>query len=71
MKTSNEKALLCKFLKTFKGPSFHCKKFLDLKSLGQSSNLYTFLILIIQMGGLLVKFFAKVVRISSKSENEK
>ena len=60
-----------KFLKIFKGPSFHCQKFLDLKPFWDSSNLYELLISTIKAGGLFIRFFAKAVRKFSKSKNEK
>ena len=67
--SSNEmkKAFAYKFLE---GPLLHCQKFLDLKSLHESSNLYQLFILIIKMGGLF-RFSAKAVRKLSKSKNEK
>ena len=71
MKTNNENAFPYKFLKILKGPSFHCQKFLVLNSLWESSNLYELLISIVKTAGLFIRFFAKVVRTSSKSRNEK
>ena len=71
IKTNNEDAFPYKFLKIFKGPSFHCQKFLDLKSLWESINLYKLLMSFIKMGDLFIRFFAKAVRKSPKSKNEK
>ena len=65
---NNEKAFPYQFLKIFKGPLFHCQKFLDFKSLWKSSNLYKLLTSIIKTGGLFIRFFAKAVRKSSKSK---
>ena len=71
MKTNNENAFQYKFLKIFKGPPFYCQKFLDLKSLQESSNLYKLLISIINTGDLFIRFFGKAVRKSANSKNEK
>ena len=71
MKTNNENAFLYKFLKIFKGPPFHRQKFLDVKSMWESSNLYELLTSIIKTGGLFIRYFAKAVRKPSKSKNEK
>ena len=70
MKTNNENAFRYKFSEILKGPSFHCQKFLDLKSLWESSNLNE-LISVIKMGDLFMRFFVKAVRKSSKSKKEK
>ena len=70
MKTNNENAFPHKFLKIFKGLSFRCQNFVDLKSLWESSDLYELLITIIKTGGLFIRFFAKGVRKLSKSRNE-
>ena len=59
------------FWKYLKGRRFKVKKFLDVKSLWESINLYELLISIIKTGGLFIRFFAKVVRKSSKSNSEK
>ena len=71
MKANNENAFPYKFLEIFKEPSFHCQKFVDLKSLWESSDLYEILISIIKVGGLFIRFFAKAVATTSKSKNEK
>ena len=70
MKTNNENAFPYTFLTIFKGLSFRCQKFLDLKSLWESSDLYEPLITIIKTGSLFIRFFAKGVRKLSKSKNE-
>ena len=71
MKANNENAFPYKFLEIFKEPSFHCQKFVDLKSLWESSDLYEILISIIKVGGLFIRILAKAVWTTSKSKNEK
>ena len=68
-KISRQKVLFFYFFK--KSPSFHCQKFLDLKSLWKCRKLWVLLIFVMKTGGFLIRSLAKVVRKSSKWKNEK
>ena len=58
-----ENAFPCNFHKIFKGPSFHCQKFLDLKSLWKCKKLWVLLIFVMKMVGFFFgRSLEKVVR---------
>ena len=59
MKINNKNAFPYKFPKNFKWSSFLCQKFIDLKSLQESSNLWELLISVLKMGGFFIRFLAK------------
>ena len=56
--------------KIFKGQSFHCQIFLDLKSLWKCSKLWEISIFVMKTTGFFIRFLAKVIR-KWKWKNEK
>ena len=61
-KITSIKSFPCNFPKTFIGPSLLRHKFLDLKFLQGSRNLWELLISVIKAGGFIIRCFAKGAR---------